>query len=77
MVSAFVKGKLAPGIQRVVDRLMASPAYGDRWGRHWLDVTYWADTTGVGRPHSSAEAWRYRGYHQAFSQRQTLQPVRP
>ena len=46
----------------MVDRLLASPAYGDRWGRHWLDVTYWADTTGVGRRIPLPDAWRYRDY---------------
>jgi hypothetical protein len=36
--------------------------FGERWGRHWLDVTYYADTTGVGRRIPPPEAWRYRDY---------------
>lgn len=61
-VDAFVQDSSPQAFERVVDRLLASPAYGDRWGRHWLDVTYWADTTGVGRRIPLPEAWRYRDY---------------
>lgn len=56
-------GDESPGaLETVVDRLLTSPAFGERWGRHWLDVTYWADTTGVGRRIPLREAWRYRDY---------------
>ena len=54
----------APGAyERLVDRLLASPAYGERWGRHWLDAAGYADSNGYTeadsvRPH----AWRYRDY---------------
>ncbi len=54
----------APGAyERLVDRLLASPAYGERWGRHWLDVAGYADSEGDGtadtpRPH----AWKYRDW---------------
>jgi hypothetical protein len=58
-VDAFVAD---PSLEKVVDRLLASPAYGERWGRHWLDVTYYAETTGVGRRIPLPEAWRYRDY---------------
>lgn len=58
-VAAFVAD---PSLEKVVDRLLASPAYGERWGRHWLDVTYYAETTGVGRRIPLPEAWRYRDY---------------
>ena len=61
-VEAFVADKRPDAFERVVDRLLASPAYGDCWGRHWLDVTYYADTTGVGRRIPLPEAWRYRDY---------------
>ena len=47
---------------RLVDRLLASPEFGERWGRHWLDITYHADTTGVGRRTPLRDAWRYRDY---------------
>src|SRR6266567_4329712 len=61
-VDAFIKDSSPQAFECVVDRLLASTAYGDRWGRHWLDVTYWADTTGVGRRIPLPEAWRYRDY---------------
>ncbi len=47
---------------RVVDRLLASPHFGERWGRHWLDVARYADTTGGGRSMFFNAAWRYRDY---------------
>ena len=47
---------------RLVDRLLATPEFGERWGRHWLDITYYADTTGVGRRTPLRDAWRYRDY---------------
>jgi mono/diheme cytochrome c family protein len=61
-IAEFQNDTSDAALERVVDRLLASPAYGDRWGRHWLDVTYWADTTGVGRRIPLREAWRYRDY---------------
>jgi len=54
---------------RVVDRLLASPAYGERWGRHWLDVVRYADSNGVDENLVYASAWRYRDYViRAFNQ---------
>ncbi|HVJ84134.1 MAG TPA: DUF1553 domain-containing protein [Caulifigura sp.] len=47
---------------RVVDRLLASPHFGERWGRHWLDVARYSDTTGGGRSMFFGAAWRYRDY---------------
>lgn len=47
---------------RVIERLLASPEYGPRWGRHWLDVVRYADTTGDGTDMPIPEAWRYRDY---------------
>ncbi len=62
-VSAFVSDPAPDAYERLVDRLLASPAYGERWGRHWLDVAGYADSNGFTetdsvRPH----AWRYRDY---------------
>jgi hypothetical protein len=45
-IDAFVRDGTADAFARVVDRLLASPRYGERWGRHWLDVARYADTTG-------------------------------
>ena len=46
----------------VVDDLLRSPAYGERWGRHWLDVVRYADTNGYERDSAKPYAWRYRDY---------------
>jgi len=45
-VEAFVKDTSPDAFEKVVDRLIASPQYGERWGRHWLDVVRYADTAG-------------------------------
>ncbi len=47
---------------KVVDRLLASPAYGERWGRRWLDVVRYADTGGYSNDFERPNAWRYRDY---------------
>jgi hypothetical protein len=47
---------------KLVDRLLASPAYGERWGRHWLDVVRYADTAGETADFPVREAYRYRDY---------------
>ena len=49
-------------LARVVDRLLASPAFGERWGRHWLDVVRYADSVGKTRNVPFPYAWRYRNY---------------
>lgn len=49
-------------IMEVVDRLLASPHFGERWGRHWLDVARFAESTGGGRTMLLKDAWRYRDY---------------
>ena len=46
----------------VVDRLLASPHFGERWGRHWLDVARFAESSGGGRSIVFEDAWRYRDY---------------
>ena len=46
----------------VVERLLASPHYGERWGRHWLDVVRYADTAGLANDFDRGNAWRYRDY---------------
>ena len=49
-------------IATVVDELLASPHFGERWGRHWLDVVRFSESTGGGRTLLMNEAWRYRDY---------------
>ncbi len=48
--------------RNLVDRLLASPRYGERWGRHWLDVVRYADTAGETADYPAPLAWRYRNY---------------
>ena len=46
----------------LVDRLLASPQYGERWAQHWLDVVRYADTAGFSNDYERSNAWRYRDY---------------
>ena len=48
--------------ERLVDRLLASPRYGEAWGRHWLDLVRYAETNGYERDSAKPFAWRYRDY---------------
>ena len=48
--------------ERLIERLLATPQYGERWGRHWMDVARYADSTGFEQDYTRANAWRYRDY---------------
>ncbi len=61
-VDAFVKDGSPAAFEAVVDRLLAGPAFGERWGRHWLDVARYAESTGPSRNVPYPHAWRYRDY---------------
>lgn len=61
-VEAFVKDSAPDAWERVVDRLLASPRYGERWGRHWLDLARYADSGGFEGDKDRPLAWRYRDY---------------
>src|SRR5688572_18429053 len=63
-VDAFVNDPLPEGAawEKVVDRLLASPHYGERWGRHWLDVVHFAETHGYDKDKPRPNAWPYRDY---------------
>src|SRR5205814_8890165 len=52
----------ADAFAKVVDRLLASPAFGEHWGRHWLDVARYGESTGSSRNIPYPHAWRYRDY---------------
>ncbi len=60
-VDAFVNDKAANAYEKLVDALLASPAFGERWGRHWLDVSRFAESVTL-RGFVFKEAWRYRDY---------------
>ena len=61
-VDAFVRDDAPDAYEKLIDRLLASPRYGERWGRHWLDVVRYADTGGFETDMYYANAWRYRDY---------------
>ena len=66
-VESFLTDNSPGAYEKVVDRLLASPRYGERWGRHWLDIARYADTTGDrlnGKQHTPLypNAWTYRDY---------------
>ena len=61
-VDEFVNDKSPDAWEKLVDRLLASPRYGERWGRYWLDLVRYADTSGFETDHFFTTAWRYRDY---------------
>jgi Protein of unknown function (DUF1553)/Protein of unknown function (DUF1549)/Planctomycete cytochrome C len=62
-VEAFLKDASPDAYEKVVDRLLAAPAYGERWARHWLDVAGYADSEGIlDADYPRTAAWRYRDY---------------
>ena len=61
-VEAFVQDRAPDAFARVVDRLLASPQYGERWGRHWLDLVRYADTCGNASDYPVPQAYKYRNY---------------
>ena len=61
-VQAFEKDVSPQAFETVIDRLLKSPHYGERWGRHWLDVVRYADTAGETADYPVPLAWRYRNY---------------
>jgi len=68
-MDAFLKDQSPDAYEKVVDRLLASPRYGERWGRHWLDVAHYGDTHGYDKDKRRDHAWPYRDYViRAFNQ---------
>ena len=61
-IDAFLADDRPDAVERLVDRLLASSAYGERWGRHWLDVVRYADSNGLDENVAHGNAWRYRDY---------------
>ena len=61
-MEAFTKDESPDAYERLVDRLLASPAYGERWGQHWLDLARFAETDGYEHDLVRKEAWRYRDW---------------
>ena len=61
-VDAFLADESPDAFEKVVERLLASPAYGERWGRHWLDLVRYADTAGCNSDFPVPTAYKYRDY---------------
>ncbi|TWU05237.1 Planctomycete cytochrome C [Symmachiella macrocystis] len=61
-IDAFLADESDEAFRRVVDRLLDSPHYGERWGRHWLDIARYADSNGLDENVAHGNAWRYRDY---------------
>lgn len=61
-VDNFTNDKDPAAYEKLIDKLLASPAYGERWARHWLDVVRFAETNGYERDGPKPYAWKYRDY---------------
>ncbi|MFO0851165.1 MAG: DUF1553 domain-containing protein [Gemmataceae bacterium] len=61
-VDAFLADQSPDAYEKLVDRLLASPHYGERWGQHWLDVVRFAESNGFELDAERPQAWRYRDY---------------
>ncbi len=61
-VAAFIRDKSPGAYERLVDRLMASPHYGEKWARMWLDLARYADSTGYGSDQLRLNMWPYRDW---------------
>ncbi len=61
-MSAFLADASPDGYEKVVDRLLASPHYGERWARHWMDIVHFAETHGNDEDRERPNAWPYRDY---------------
>ena len=61
-IEAFVSDEQPEAYERLVDHLLASDGYGERWARHWLDVVHYADTHGYDKDKLRLNAWPYRDY---------------
>lgn len=61
-VDAFVKDSSPKAYEQLLDRLLASPRFGERWGRHWLDMARYADSDGYEKDRPRPDAWRFRDW---------------
>jgi hypothetical protein len=67
-MAAFLRDSSPRAFEKIVDRLLASAAYGEKWGRHWLDLVRYADTSGCNSDYPVPDAYRYRNWViQAFN----------
>ena len=62
VVAAFVRDSAPDAYERLVERLLASPHFGERWGRHWLDLARFAESDGYENDNLRPDAWRFRDW---------------
>jgi hypothetical protein len=75
-VAVFVADPDPQAYERLVDQLLESPRYGERWARHWLDVVHYGDTHGYDKDKPRPNAWPYRDYVSAPSCRRPYAQIR-
>ena len=61
-IDTFLRDKSGRAVGRLIDRLLESPRYGERWARHWLDVVRFSESQGFERDKIRPDAWHYRDY---------------
>lgn len=61
-IESFLNDSRPDAYERLIDRLLASPQYGEQWAKHWLDTVRYADTSGFEKDHLYPDAWKYRDY---------------
>ncbi len=61
-VEAFLKDTSPDAYEKVIDQLLASPHYGEKWGRHWLDLVHYAESNSFERDNPKPDVWRYRDF---------------
>ena len=75
-VEAFVKDESPDAYEKVVDRLLASPQFGERWARHWLDLVRYGESRGHEFDYTLPDAYQYRDYViRALQRRRALRPI--
>ncbi len=78
LIDQFVSDHSPDAYERIVDRLLSSPSYGQRWGQHWLDVVRFAETEGFEYDRTIPGAWRFRDYVvRAFNEGMGFQQFHP
>jgi hypothetical protein len=76
-VEAFLKDSSPEAYEKVIDRLLQSPHYGERWARHWLDLARYAESEGFKSDETRPNIWRYRDYVIRSPMGQTVRPFCP
>ena len=75
-IREFKEDESPQAFENLIDRLLASQRYGEQWGKHWLDVVRYADSSGFANDYERPNAWRYRDYViRSFNQDKPYDPV--